>query len=64
MTSQPTKSLQSTPAITQEEIERAVALGRQLHAEALRNGLRRVFALLFAGPSPRHLRRPGRRLSC
>lgn len=53
---------------SRREIERAIAHGRQLQGEALRNGFRQLFRVLVGGCSLRSLRLPaelpGGRQSC
>jgi hypothetical protein len=50
------------------EVERAIARGRRLQGEALRNGFRRLYRVLVGGCSLRSLRLsgavPGKREAC
>jgi hypothetical protein len=49
----------ATGAPSRREIERAIARGRRLQGEALRNGVRWLYRVLVGGCSLRSLRLPG-----
>jgi hypothetical protein len=62
-------SLQSpASAPSRADVERAIARGRRLQGEALRDGVRRLFGVLGGGSSLRRLRPagglPGKRQAC